>query len=293
MSDVTARNDPSRPPLRADALHDALAGPAGPLSSFHVLPRCASTNAELRSRADALSDLAVLMTDHQTAGTGRLARAWITPDRAALTGSVLLRPVGAEPQVWGWLPLLTGLALTQALQRCTGLEARLKWPNDVLIPDPQHGEAKVAGILCEALTAAEHAPAMILGMGVNVSQRRDELPPPPQGPAGGLPATSLALAGAATVDRDLLLSEMIREVVGVLTQWRASHGDVRANGLADRVRASTLTLGRAVIVHLPDGSSLRGLAAGINDHAELMVRHRDGQTHAVNAGDVVHVRSMG
>lgn len=307
MGDVTARIGLGRVALSAGALRRELAGPGGILSSLEVLPQCRSTNTALRRQAAALADLAVLATDHQTAGVGRLSRAWLTPPRTALTWSLLLRPVGADPWAWGWLPLLTGLALTDVL-RGAGLDAVLKWPNDVLVADPERGIAKVAGILCEALPA--QFPAMVIGVGVNVSQQRDELPPTQdsdgpgnigpdgarphrveQADAGALPSTSLALAGAATVDRDQLLLAMIRHLVDLVGQWREQAGDVRGAGLADRVRARTLTVGSEVTVHLPGGATLRGLATAIDDAAQLVVRTREGTTHAVNAGDVVHVRS--
>src|SRR5207247_1734949 len=120
----------------------------------------------------------VLVAEAQTSGRGRMGRRWISPPRRALTFSVLLRPA-VPAGLLGWVPLLAGVAVASALQRTAGVDARLKWPNDVLVDG-----AKIAGILAE-----RWGNAIVIGTGINVLQQRGELPVPT--------ATSLLVAQGA------------------------------------------------------------------------------------------------
>ena len=108
------------------------------------------------------------MAEFQRAGRGRFTRTWTSPPRAGLTFSLLLRPVSVPVAQWGWLPLLTGVALSDAVRGFVPVEVSLKWPNDLLVgPSGQ----KVAGILAEA-----GAGWVVVGVGINVDHRPDELP---------------------------------------------------------------------------------------------------------------------
>jgi BirA family biotin operon repressor/biotin-[acetyl-CoA-carboxylase] ligase len=256
---------PARPPLDPDRLD--LPGSA----RVEVLDRAESTNALVADRARAGEpEWLVVVAEHQTAGRGRLDRTWETPDRAALTFSVLLRPrVPAER--WPWLPLLTGYAVGWAL-RGSGVDACLKWPNDVTV-----GEAKVAGILLERVETPAGA-AAVLGIGVNVSTTRDELPVDT--------ATSLSLVGVEA-DRTDLLGEILRVLAEQYAEWQASGG---ASLAATYERVCT-TIGREVRVELPSGDVLTGLATGLDDSGRLLVES-EGDTVPVGAGDVVHVRPV-
>lgn len=278
--------DLRRPPLRQEALRHALLPPSGPFARVDVVPRTGSTNADLVAAAEsdpvAWPDLSVLTTDHQDAGRGRLERVWHTPPRAAIAVSVLLRP-SLPPSAWSWLPLLAGAAVTQALRRVAGVEAGVKWPNDVLVRDPDGDSRKVCGVLTEAVLGRGAEPAVVVGIGLNVSQSRGELPVPT--------ATSLLLAGAATTDRDTVLRAVLRSFAGEYATWRDAAGDVAASGLAARVRESCWTLGEPVRVEVPGGRVLAGIAEELDDDGRLVVRDEDSGRHAVAAGDVVHLRS--
>jgi len=190
--DGSAWSDLNRPPLRVGPLRRALTDGEHPAwRALDVVAQTQSSNADVMARARAGEAAGyVLVADQQTAGRGRLGRAWTTPPRAALAVSVLLRPT-APMQRWAWLGQLAGLAVVDALTRTCGVPARLKWPNDVLVPDggdPDAPYRKVCGILAEAAP-----PVVVVGVGINVSQSEAELPVPT--------ATSLLLAGGATLDR--------------------------------------------------------------------------------------------
>lgn len=294
-------SDLDRPPLRAPALQAALTrGAAACWRELEVLPSTGSTNADLaeRARAGAEEGL-VLVTDDQRAGRGRLGRSWEVPPRTGLAVSVLLTPEapgpGGEPAAdrtrWAWLPLLAGVAVVDALTRICGLPARLKWPNDVLVPAdglaPRDRAAadspllKVCGILAEVVTSPA-GPVVVLGAGINVGQQQAELPVDT--------ATSLLLAGSATTDRDTVLRAYLRALADRYRDWRRAGGDPRASGLAAAYRESCVTIGREVAVHLPTGDPVTGQAEGVDDDGQLLVRTPDGSVRAMAAGDVVHVR---
>ena len=252
-------DDLDRPPLRTRALVRALA-PDG--WRLEVLERTGSTNAVVAERALAGEPAGlVVVAEAQTAGRGRLDRSWVSPPRAGLTLSVLLRP-DLPAARWTWLPLLTGLAVANALREHTGVEAVLKWPNDVLVAG-----RKVCGVLAEVPVPG----AVVVGIGLNVTTRADELP------HDG--ASSLALLGAETTDRGTLLRAVLRSLTATLA-------DVEASRAAWSQRCSTL--GTRVRVELPGGLSVEGTAERVDDDGRLVV---DGIAYGV--GDVVHLRSRG
>ncbi len=273
--------DLDRPPLSAAALTVALTGPDGGWRSVEVVPETGSTNADVAARAAAgQAEGLVLVAEHQSAGRGRLARSWSSPVRSSLSVSVLLRPDGVPVERLGWLPLLAGLAVVDALTHRCGLTARLKWPNDVLVAE-EDVERKVCGILAEVVPGPGSARAVVLGAGINVTQRRAELPVET--------ATSLRLAGAANTDRDTVLRAYLRALAIRYRAFVAAQGDPRASGLGPAYREACATLGREVEVHLPAGRVDRGQAQEVDDDGRLVVLVGD-EPRPFAAGDVVHLR---
>jgi BirA family biotin operon repressor/biotin-[acetyl-CoA-carboxylase] ligase len=175
----------------------------------------------------------------------------------------------------GWLPLLVGVAGATAVRRIAEVDVRLKWPNDLLA-----GERKLAGVLAERVESGGDG-AVVVGMGLNVSLRREELPVPT--------ATSLALEGAACTDRDPLLRAVLREIERHYRDWTAADGDADAAGLRSAYLAASATVGREVRVELPGDRVLTGVATGVDASGCLLVR-AGGEERAVSAGEVVHVR---
>lgn len=260
---------PSRPPLDPDRLARLLAGSG---LRAQVSAADPSTNATAAALAVAGEpEGLVVVTEHQTAGRGRLDRTWQTPDRAALTFSLLLRPA-APAQRWPWLPLLAGYAVARGL-RAAGVPADLKWPNDVLVD-----ELKVAGILLERVDTG-HGPAAVVGIGLNVSQLAEELPVDT--------ATSILRATGTEPDRTALLADLLARLWEGYGAWSVGDED-----LAAAYASACVTVGRRVRVELPRGEPLLGEATGVDEHGRLLVRGPGGPV-AVSAADVVHVRGAG
>lgn len=280
--------DPRRP-LDAAALRRALVdGPGAPYGALDVVAEIGSTNAELlRRAAEGASDRSVLLAELQTSGRGRLGREWTAPAGAQVAVSVLLRPGAISPTLFGWLPLVTGLAVRDALAEVGGVDAALKWPNDVLV-----GGGKLAGILVEMTTVAGggdfalRLPALVVGVGINVDLARDELPVPH--------ATSLALAGGVT-DRDVIARAVLEALARRHAQWRACErgsGSTVSEEIVREYSAACSTLGAEVRVELPAGDTRTGRALRVDREGRLVVGTEDGE-HAVAAGDVTHVRGAG
>jgi BirA family transcriptional regulator, biotin operon repressor / biotin---[acetyl-CoA-carboxylase] ligase len=168
----------------------------------------------------------------------------------------------------------------------TGVEARLKWPNDVLAQSGGGSGGKLAGILAE-----QAGDAIVVGIGLNV------LPPPVSGPgvpalpASALPAVSLADLSAGPIDRAGLLAAMLRELEDWYLRWAhgESPGDAAECGLRAAYLGSCSTLGRDVRVELPGGAVLAGRASDVDDAGRLLVTGPGG-AEWVSAGDVIHVR---
>ncbi|MGI8667690.1 MAG: biotin--[acetyl-CoA-carboxylase] ligase [Jatrophihabitans sp.] len=261
-------NDPERAPVPAAAVAERAVG------GWRVttVATVGSTNSDLlAAAATGAPERTVLLAELQTGGRGRLQRSWVSPAGAGLTFSLLVRPTVPVAD-WGWLPLLTGLALGQTL----GPDARLKWPNDLLL-GPAGG--KVAGILAQA-----EAGAVVIGVGLNVSTTAAELPVPT--------ATSLALQGYRHRDRTALLTGFLTAFAGLFDSWQAAHGDAEACGLAAGYRASCATLGQLVSAQLP-GRSVRGQAVGIDPAGRLLLAPEDRSDRlAIAVGDVTHVRPI-
>jgi BirA family biotin operon repressor/biotin-[acetyl-CoA-carboxylase] ligase len=260
-----------------------------------------STNVALRERAardPALEtpDFTVLATDNQTAGRGRLDRTWVAPAGASLAVSVLLRPQTPsgrplEMAAFAWYPLLAGLAMTRACASVLAVPsvATLKWPNDVLV-----NHKKVSGILTE-LVSTSTGPAVIIGAGVNLTLRADQLPT--------ATSTSLALAGLSASTAvshnegqaenllDSVLAAYLSELRRLTSVFAAAEGDAESSGLRAQVSSACDTLGRSVRVELPSGKSLVGAAIGLDKQGCLCVDlGTDAPALVVAAGDVTHLR---
>ncbi|GGS78352.1 MULTISPECIES: biotin--[acetyl-CoA-carboxylase] ligase [Streptomyces] len=278
-SDDSRWSDLDRPPLNAMALRRGLVREGGLYRDVQVVQRTGSTNSDLAALAAAgkAGEGAVLVAEEQTAGRGRLDRRWTAPPRSGLFFSVVLKPAEVPVARWGWLPLLTGVAVATGLARAAGVDTALKWPNDLLVTVGGQ-ERKAGGILAER--AGDDG--VVIGVGVNVTLREEELPVPQAG--------SLALAGARGTDRDPLLRAVLRSLEEWYGRWRAAGGDPAASGLQETYTAGCATLGRVVRAELPGDRAVVGEAVALDGDGRLIIATEEGVQEPVGAGDIVHLR---
>jgi len=239
----------------------------------HV-PETGSTNADLAARVADAPDGLVRVTDHQTAGRGRLDRRWDAPSGTNLLVSVLIRPRWTADRH----PLVTTALAVATVDALDGfaVDAAIKWPNDVvLVGGPAPG--KVAGILAELVTGPP--PAVVVGLGFNLGWPLPDDDAPPG-------ATSLTAVGVS-VDRGDLLAAVLAEFEGRLGDLEAADGPERLRA-AHRDRSATV--GSEVRIEASDGP-LVGMAVGFDLDGSLLVDASDGLV-AVQTGDAIHLRPV-
>ena len=247
-----------------------------------------------------LGELSVYASLYQSAGRGRLARAWTAPPGACLAASIVVRPhASTDPLArelpedsYHWLTLIAGLSVVD-IWRSYGVDAALKWPNDVIAQG-----AKGCGILAQLVPesgATEGQRSIIVGIGQNTNMSAEQLPVPT--------ATSLSLCTGAAVDS----SEVLTRLLSIFA--RRYRAFVRAGGdperpdplnpdplnpqsisLLDQARATTATLGASVRMSLPDGSTVEGVAEDIDAQGRILICREDGVPEPYAVGDIEHLR---
>ena len=232
------------------------------LSMIHRFPLLPSTNDEaLRLARAGAPAFEAVVADAQSAGRGRAGHAWSSPPGVALYFSVVLRPrLDAAA-----LPLVTiacGIGVAEAVRSATGLDARLKWPNDVLV-----NGRKCAGILCEGDSGPD-GPVVVAGVGLNVNTPAEALPERPI-----FPATSLLLESGAPQDRERVLSACLDGIARWCARLEAPDGSA---AVVARFRECDALRGRRVRVALPDGSFACGEELGCAPSGALLVAGPDG-----------------
>lgn len=281
-------------------LVDTLAPPSGPWRRVDVLPLVDSTNAVSLAEP---TPWRLVVAEAQDSGRGRHARVWVSPPGSSVAMSLTV-PLPARAEEWGWVPLVTGLAVRDALgslarQHGGRLEVALKWPNDVLVRPTDGGDAtadlpaahgasttdagdpgefrKVCGILCESVDGM-----VVAGVGVNVTVPAADLPVPT--------ATSLDLAGLVVAREDVVVA--VAEAFATRYAALIDGGSALATVQRD-YREACSTVGMRVRIHLPGGPDdvrdLEGHAVDL-DPSGCLVVEVDGERRIFAAGDVVHVR---
>ena len=254
-----------------EAIWESVA-PGLPGFTAEVLPEIDSTNTELMRRARAgRHEPLLLVAERQSAGRGRLGRQWHTPPGTALTFSFgrLMRPAD-----WGGLSLAVGTSVAESLQRISGLDVRIKWPNDVWLD-----ERKLAGILVETASAgAGDARFVIVGVGINVRAPAPGWQPPPSpGQAMAARPPAWLADGAPLLDAPAVLQAVAAPLAADLQRFEQEG----FAAFAPRFAPLDLLAGRPV--ELSDGRT--GHARGVSPSGALRLE-TDGQLQEVLSGDV-------
>jgi len=239
-----------------------------------------STNADLLALAAAepALDGVVLVADHQTAGRGRLGRAWSAPPGSSLLCSTLVHPELPLERLH-LVTIAAAVAASDACEAIAGVRPRLKWPNDLLVAGVDGTDRKVAGILAESVVRDGEVQALVVGMGLNVNwpaELPDDL---------AAIATSLNHHAGHDIDREALLTAHLQGLDRIMGVLDTSEG--RA-ALLRRSRELSATIGREVRVETSK-VSVTGVAVDVSDDGHLRL-DLDGEVISVAAGDVVHLR---
>jgi BirA family biotin operon repressor/biotin-[acetyl-CoA-carboxylase] ligase len=247
--------------------------------AYHYVEQTGSTNDRLQAMDGTgdghhLPEGAVVVTNYQSAGRGRMARRWEAPAGTSLLFSTLFRP-GWPAEHGMWLMMLGSLATAEAIETVADVPVRFKWPNDLLV-EVDGAWRKVGGLLLETrLDAGGNVTTAVLGIGINVNQSADQLPD------AIYPPTSLRLASGGPLSRQALLVACLNRL-----EW---HYDAAANGRSPRNgwRKRLITLGQTVTVSTNSSKApLEGVAEDVDQWGRLLVRDQAGQLQAIAAGDV-------
>ena len=211
----------------------------------------------------------VVVAESQSAGRGRLGRTWSAPKGKAVLMSILLRPQLPASAVFG-LTMAASVCLVRAVKSVTGLDAKVKWPNDVYVDD-----LKMAGILTEFTAGPDVVEYVIVGVGINVNQTEAELGRLDQ------PAVSLRTASGRRIDRAELLGEYLRQLEPVFE--RVAKGDT--SSLRKEYERLNLVLGRQVTVS-GMAEPVTGQAVGLAPDGSLIVKTAGGMRRTIVCGDV-------
>ena len=271
-------------PFSSDNIARALGGIEF-VRRIEYLPAVGSTNdVAKRLGASGAPEATLVIADEQTAGRGRLGRAWWTPPGTAIAMSLLLRPK-FPPTLAYRLTMLTGLVAAEAVEQVTGLRVGLKWPNDVVIEQEARGKTqeargkrqeatilKLGGILSETSISGQNIEFAAVGLGLNVNvdfRGRDDLPE----------ATSLMMQLGHEVDRLAILRALVERFAA---RYAVIDRDER---LRADWSARLTTLGRQIMARRGQ-ESIAGLAEGVDGSGMLLIRTDDGTLVRVDAADV-------
>jgi len=230
-----------------------------------------STNQEARRLIlQGLGQGTVIVADTQTAGRGRLGRHWESPQGTGIWFSLILEP-GVSLQETSQYSFVMAVAVAEGIRQATGLDAVVKWPNDVLLDGK-----KICGILLELVAEMTQVHQLIVGIGINANQKITDFPPEVQAKA-----TSLAIAAGRSVQRADVLCAVLR-AVEVNCQLLQQQGFA---AIRDKWTALSCVVGQAVRVVRQGDTLLTGIAEGLDLDGALLVRTAQG-VERVLAGDV-------
>jgi BirA family biotin operon repressor/biotin-[acetyl-CoA-carboxylase] ligase len=209
-----------------------------------------------------------VIAETQTGGKGRLGRKWISP-KGNLYLSVILRP-NIPTYKAPLITLMGAVAVASAIRRTCGVQAAIKWPNDILISGK-----KVAGLLTEMSAEPDRIKHIALGIGVDVNMALGELP---------LDIRALTTTLAAQAGRKIDRTALLRQILIDLEHWYRVFLHNDADVLREWEQLN-MTIGKRVAVS-GLGETLEGLAQGIDSEGRLIIRFNDGSVKTVAAGDV-------
>lgn len=231
-----------------------------------------STNTKAKELAEAGAvEGTVVIADRQNLGRGRLGRAWQSPAGKGLWFTLILRPE-ILPEFGAQVTLLMGVAVVEALEKVTGVTAKIKWPNDIIVENK-----KLCGILSELTLTEEGIDYAIVGVGINVNLDREDFKEDL-----AERASSVFLQTGKSWDRDIILTAVLKS----FEKWYNSWHKNGFSNIKEEWQRKNCTLGNIVSVKDDDREIFCGTAMNIDDYGCLQVRSKDGITKNFNFGEI-------
>ena len=231
-----------------------------------------STNTYAKKAAEeSFKDGTVIIADEQTAGRGRLGRHWVSTKGKGIWMSILLKPE-IQPVDAPKLTIVAALAIAKALQSCCQLEARIKWPNDIVV-----GSKKLCGILTEMSAEADEIKYVIIGIGINANLELDDF-----GSEVSNTATSISIESDRTVSRKALVASVLYEFEEV---YKVFIRDGSIKHFLDEYKSKSAVLGKEVRL-ISKKEEIIGSAVDISEKGHLVVKLADGSLREIMSGEV-------
>ncbi len=213
---------------------------------------------------------AIVVSEEQVSGKGRLGRSWYSPKFTGIWFSVILKP-NIPPQQAPQLTLLAAVSVVRGIEAATGLKCDIKWPNDILI----NGK-KTVGILTELQAEADRINAVIIGIGINVNQQPEHFPDELKETA-----TSLSIEAGKKLNRSMILQAILKELEDLYMDYLENGFQVvkllwenYAISIGKQIKARTLT------------DTIEGRALGITDDGVLLLEDKNGTIHHIYSADI-------
>ena len=229
-----------------------------------------STNTAAFEVAEGTKEGAVIISDSQERGRGRLGRSWVSPPGVNIYMSIMLRPRIEHDQMT-LITLLSAVACTHALRRTTGLPISVKWPNDLMISD-----RKLGGILTEIQLTQKEIVIAVIGIGINVNMEAGDFPEQIR-----MTATSVKIETGKSFPIEPIVSEILNET----DRWYRVLNSGQKKEITSEWQRLTSTLGRQVLVTAGQ-KTYTGLAEAIDDGGMLLVRLPTGEMMRISSGDL-------
>ena len=222
-----------------------------------------------RARKGAAEGL-VIRAKSQSKGRGRRGRSWFSPHGDGLYFSALLRP-NCQAEILPALTLLVGVAVAEGLGEATGCHIGLKWPNDLRV-----GRKKMGGILCEYTAMPGELPAIVAGVGINLTTKETDFPPHLRERA-----SSILHSGGKVPAIEHLLAVLLRRIAF----WYAEYQSSGFGAIQNHWHRLCDHLGERISVCVAD-RRVRGKTMGIDERGRLLLEHADGTIQRISSGEV-------
>ena len=215
----------------------------------------------------------IVIAEEQTKGKGRLGRSWISPEASGIYLSCILRPEILPNEVPA-VTLVAAVSAVKAIREFSGIEALIKWPNDIIIAD-----RKAGGILTELKAEMDRVNFAVLGIGINVNTKKSDLP---KG------ATSLKEESKSS--RDFSRVELVRALLGALDCEYLKFKKSGFSAMRNELKSYSCTLGRYVTISTSAGKKIQGKAFDIDKNGALVIKLDNGSKQLFLSGDVTLLR---